>query len=124
MRGSAPGKRHAQYQPWMARLRHPYPIGKYGYRGIRKISGRAKPFVAECRKNGRRFYKGYFRTEIEAARAYDDLARKHHGRDAILNFPELGGGTAATSCASNADIQGGRLPPVPPASRTSLGVTP
>jgi len=31
---------------------------------------------------------GYFRSEIEAAKAYDRAARKYHGEFASLNFPE------------------------------------
>jgi hypothetical protein len=37
---------------------------------------------------GKRIRHGRFRTEEEAARAYDALALKHHGEFARLNFPE------------------------------------
>jgi hypothetical protein len=38
--------------------------------------------------NGTKFYLGSFRTEIEAARAYDQAARNHHREFARLNFPD------------------------------------
>jgi len=31
---------------------------------------------------------GYFDDEIEAGKAYDEAARKHHKEFAVLNFPE------------------------------------
>lgn len=40
----------------------------------------------------KKIYLGYFRSEIEAAKAYDRAARKYHGEFASLNFPESGSG--------------------------------
>jgi len=38
--------------------------------------------------NGKKIWVGRFKTEIDAARAYDAAARKYHGEFARLNFPE------------------------------------
>jgi hypothetical protein len=36
--------------------------------------------------NGKNIYMGSYKTEREAAMAYDDAAHKHHGEFANLNF--------------------------------------
>jgi hypothetical protein len=38
--------------------------------------------------NGKRLRFGRYKTEEEAARAYDEAARLHYGELAVLNFPE------------------------------------
>jgi len=37
--------------------------------------------------NGKKIWVGRFQTQIDAARAYDEAARKYHGEFARLNFP-------------------------------------
>jgi len=46
-----------------------------------------KRWRARIRVNGKRIYLGSFKNEIDAAKAYDDAAQKHHAEYASLNFP-------------------------------------
>jgi hypothetical protein len=57
-----------------------------GYKGIRWIKSRQR-FRARIVVDGKRIYVGWFISAIDAARAYDAMARKHYGEFARLNFP-------------------------------------
>lgn len=54
------------------------------YLGVHKT--REGSFVARCGSAPNRKYLGYFKCEIEAAKAYDKAAKEMHGEFASLNF--------------------------------------
>ena len=43
---------------------------------------------AQIVTNGKVIYLGSFEDEVEAAKAYDEAAKKYHGEFASLNFPQ------------------------------------
>jgi hypothetical protein len=70
--------------------RHTRRINKTGsskYKGVNWYT-REKRWVAKITADGKTFPIGYFKDEIEAARAYDEAAKTYHGDFAALNFPD------------------------------------
>jgi hypothetical protein len=57
------------------------------YRGV-CFCKREQKWLVQVNKAGKRKFYGFFKSEIEAARAYDEAAKKLHGEFARLNFPE------------------------------------
>ena len=60
---------------------------KTGYRGVSKIKNRKSPYKAHIKINKHDTCLGYFGSPIEAAKCYDEAAKKQFGDKAILNFP-------------------------------------
>jgi hypothetical protein len=56
------------------------------YRGVSIMQGTWRAAITSNRKS---IHLGIFKTEEEAALAYDQAAKKHHGEYAVLNFPNL-----------------------------------
>jgi hypothetical protein len=60
--------------------------GKVEYKGVSRKNGR-DVFVCQIQVGKKKMHIGYFTCKIDAARAYDDAAKIHHGEFARLNFP-------------------------------------
>ena len=56
------------------------------YRGV-SYNKKKKRWRAQLSINNKKKQIGYFRDEIEAAKAYDKAAKRYYGEFAILNFP-------------------------------------
>lgn len=54
------------------------------YKGVYLCHG--KYWSSRISYSGKTIHLGHFKTEIEAAKAHDDAAKKHHGEFAYLNF--------------------------------------
>lgn len=71
-----------------------------GFRGVSQLSdGRWR---AVAKRDGRAYYGGRYEAPEDAARAYDELARKLHGEFACLNFP-LEASDAQAVCSSQSN---------------------
>jgi len=67
--------------------RNQRPYGKTSrYKGVSRYK-RTNRYIAAICYQGKRFHLGYFKDEIDAAKAYDKKARELFGRFAYLNFP-------------------------------------
>jgi len=68
---------------WAARGRFPYK--GIHYEDPKWGRHRERPFSARLRVAGKTYINGFYRTVEEAALAYNELAKKHHGEFAYLN---------------------------------------
>ncbi len=59
-----------------------------GYKGVSWFKDKSVWF-AQLMVDGKQKYLGSFTTPEEAAAAYDEAAKIHHGNFAVFNFPEL-----------------------------------
>ncbi len=65
--------------------------GKSRYKGVthyKRLAPSRKPWGARIEKDGHRRFLGHFRTQLEAALAYDAAAVQLFGEYAAPNFPE------------------------------------
>lgn len=65
------------------RVRH----NPHGYRGVYKRNN-SQFYSAQIMVGGKRRQRSGFKTPIEAARAYDELSKEHHGQFGIRNFKD------------------------------------
>lgn len=64
------------------------PVGGRAFKGV-SLDKRNKKWKSYIRSEDRQVFLGYFKTEEEAAKAYDRGARKFFGVFARLNFPDI-----------------------------------
>jgi hypothetical protein len=60
--------------------------GSSKFKGVSRHTGKNK-WGAQITSHGKTTFLGYFEDEIEAAKVYDEAAKKFHGEFAALNFP-------------------------------------
>lgn len=58
-----------------------------GYKGVFDAASKRNPWLAQIRQGRKQFYLGRFKTKTDAARAYDEAAKRLFGEFAVLNFP-------------------------------------
>lgn len=102
--GTRPSKNHTldridsdgNYEPgncrWVTRQvqninRRICRVNTSGYRGV-NFHKRARKWEASISVNNKRIYLGVHSNKDDAARAYDEAAKKFYGAEAKLNFPE------------------------------------
>lgn len=74
----------SQQNSWNRKIRSD---SKSGYKGVFWVQSR-KQFRARIQVGDKRICSAYYESAIDAARAYDALAREHYGEWARLNFPD------------------------------------
>jgi hypothetical protein len=65
----------------------PIVTGRSHYRGVVLSTPAKRTWKAVIRINGKKTHLGSFKTEEEAAHAYDNAAKEYHREFARLNFP-------------------------------------
>ena len=58
------------------------------FKGVSRADSKSKPWKARLKYNYKEVHIGIFKTQEEAARAYDEKAKELFGEFAHLNFPE------------------------------------
>ncbi len=70
---------------WNSRRRTGAKSSKY--KGV-SLKKQTRKWSARIGFENKEIHIGYFQNEIDAAKAYDEAAKKYHGEFASLNFPE------------------------------------
>lgn len=65
-----------------------YKNNRHTYKGVEKLNGLQPSWRATAQRDRRRYHSTTFRTALEAAFAYDDMATELFGEFARVNFPE------------------------------------